>query len=104
MNIIVKRTDEVKGDFTSTYSIDKKDIEDKTIQDLLVYISENYDKSLGYYSHSVCNRGICMRCIIRVNGKNTISCTTKVPDVDEIILEPASNREVIRDLVTVDNR
>ncbi len=45
-----------------------------------------------------------MRCIIRVNGKNTISCTTKVPDEDEIILEPASNREVIRDLVTVDNR
>ncbi len=45
-----------------------------------------------------------MRCIIRVNGKNIISCTTKVPDEDEIVLEPASNREVIRDLVTVDNK
>lgn len=87
-----------------TYIAFREDIEGKTIQDLLVYISENYDKSLGYYSHSVCNRGICMRCIIRVNGKNTISCTTKVPDEDKIILEPASNREVIRDLVTVDNR
>ncbi len=104
MNIIIKRSDENKGKFTSSYSINRKDIEGKTIQDLLVYISENYDKSLGFYSHSVCNRSICMRCIISVDGKNVISCTSKVPNKDEIVLGPANKREVIRDLVTVDNR
>ena len=101
MNVIIKRTDENKGNFTSTYTIDRKDIEGKTIQDLLVYISENYDKSLAYHSHSVCNRGICMRCIINVDGKDLIACTTKVPDKDQITLGPASKIEIIRDLVTI---
>lgn len=53
---------------------------------------------------TVCNSGICMRCIINIDGKNAVSCTTTVPDKDQIVLGPVSNREVIRDLVTVDNR
>lgn len=45
-----------------------------------------------------------MRCIINIDGKNAVSCTTTVPDKDQIVLGPVSNREVIRDLVTVNNK
>ena len=45
-----------------------------------------------------------MRCIVTIDGKKAVSCTTKVPDKDQIVLGPVSNREVIRDLVTVDNK
>ena len=31
-----------------------------TVMDLLDYISQNIDPSLGYYRHSVCNHGVSM--------------------------------------------
>lgn len=68
-----------------------------TVMDVLEYLFEHNDSSLGFYSHSVCNHGICGRCSVRINGKVKLACTT-LADCDELLLEPASN-EVIKDLV-----
>lgn len=69
-----------------------------TIMDVLDYIALNLDSSLSYYRHSVCNQGICARCLIKVNGKVELACTRKVVE-DELTLEPRSDK-VIKDLVT----
>ena len=70
-----------------------------TITELLKRISREFDPSLGYFMHSACNRGVCKRCMIRLNGKPVLACRTIVPNVGNVILEPANKKKVIRDLV-----
>jgi len=69
-----------------------------TALDILKYIYENLDSSLAFFSHSVCNHGICGRCAMKINGKVKLSCTYLVTE-NELILEP-KNKKVVRDLVT----
>lgn len=71
-----------------------------TIMDLLDYISLNYDSSISYYKHSVCNHGVCGRCGISVNGKTKLACLEIANDYEELILEPIKTKEVVKDLVT----
>lgn len=71
-----------------------------TVMDVLDYISEHLDPTLGYYRHSACNHGICGRCLLTVNGKATLACTARVDPSAGLKLEPAPGREVVRDLVT----
>jgi len=70
---------------------------DKTIMQALEYITLNQDPSLGYYAHSVCNQGICARCLVKANGKSVYMCLEKVGEED-LLLEPI-NDKVVRDLV-----
>ncbi|MDR1212396.1 MAG: hypothetical protein LBK40_09225 [Spirochaetaceae bacterium] len=70
-----------------------------SVMQVLDYIYEKLDHSLAYYRHSACCQGICGRCAVKLNGKNTLACTAKVePEAERLLLEPAG-KNVIRDLV-----
>lgn len=71
-----------------------------TVMDVLDYILRNYDCSLSYYRHSICNHGICGRCLIKVNGKVCLACIHKVSNNDDLLIEPVPNKKIIKDLVT----
>ena len=85
--------------YQSEYEIDNYATQGMTVMDLLVYITENIDPTLGIYSHSVCNHGICKRCAIRINGMAALACTARVKDYDSLHLAPPNESHVVRDLV-----
>ncbi len=66
-----------------------------TVLNVLDYIQESCDRSLAYYKS--CRIGKCTGCLVEVNGKNKLACTTLAKDGMKI--GPAKERRVIRDLV-----
>lgn len=70
-----------------------------TVMDVLQAISDRQDPTLTYYRHSMCNHGICARCMMAVNGKVCLACTERVETYDELHIAPVPNKAVIRDLV-----
>lgn len=69
-----------------------------TAMDALDYIYQNVDGTLAYYDHAACKLGICARCTGRVNGKPGLLCQVDV--CDNMVIEPASNKHIVRDLVS----
>lgn len=67
-----------------------------TVLSVLDYIQENYDRSLAYYES--CRIGRCSGCIVEIDGKNKLACTTLAKDGMKI--GPTKGHRVIRDLVT----
>ena len=66
-----------------------------SVLNVLTYISENLDPTLGFYSS--CRIGKCMGCQMVVNGKAKLACTT--PVMGDMVLEPLRRFKVIKDLV-----
>ncbi len=66
-----------------------------TVLNVLDYTHENYDRSLAYYKS--CRIGKCTGCLVEVDGKNKLACTTLARDGMKV--GPAKKRRVIRDLV-----
>jgi succinate dehydrogenase/fumarate reductase iron-sulfur protein len=66
-----------------------------SILNVLVYIAENLDPTLGFYSS--CRIGKCAGCQVVANGKVRLACVTLVEG--DITLEPLRKFKVIRDLV-----
>lgn len=66
-----------------------------SILNVLNYIADNLDPSLGYYSS--CRIGKCNGCAIVANGKNRLACTT--PVLGDLELEPLKRFKIIKDLV-----
>lgn len=102
MNVSAERYRPLEQDYVrSVYKIEDRVTGGMTVMDLLDYISQNIDPSLGYYRHSVCNHGVCGRCLLRVNGKPVLACTARVRDYGgELLLQPAEGARPVRDLVT----
>ena len=48
---------------------------------------------------STCFKGQCGSCLVRVNGKDVLGCTTLVKPGEAVIIEPHSKFKVIRDAV-----
>jgi len=48
---------------------------------------------------SMCFKGACGGCLVRLNGTDILGCSTLVQPGEEIKLEPHSGYEPIRDLV-----
>lgn len=69
-----------------------------SVLNLLLYIHQHMDRSLAYRNY-FCNLGLCMSCLICLNGKNVRGCTESVDPGDTVTIEPAAGYEVIRDLV-----
>ena len=70
-----------------------------TVLEALLLVYRNEEDSLGFrYS---CTVGRCLSCLMRMNGRNIVSC--REPLVDHALLEPLPNRGVIRDLATPDS-
>jgi fumarate reductase iron-sulfur subunit len=65
-----------------------------TLLQALFYIKQNIDSSLTF--DSGCKSAVCGACSVRVNGKETLACATKINDND--LIEPLKNLEVLRDL------
>lgn len=70
-----------------------------SVMDLLDDITRNIDPTLGYYTHSRCDRGVCARCAVRVNGKTGLACRMPIPPDGDIRIEPAGRGQTVRDLV-----
>jgi len=71
-----------------------------TLLELLGLIARYYDHSLSFLNHSNCNRGVCKRCMVRLNGKVVLACNEVVSEGMEIRVEPVNATRVVRDLVT----
>ena len=73
-----------------------------TVLDGLIKIREEVDGTLAL--RCSCRSAICGSCTMRINGHAMLACKTKVLDAmphagGPIIVEPAGNMEVIKDLV-----
>lgn len=81
----------------SVYELPFSKNEGRTVLSIIRYIHENIDPTLSYFSHCVCDRGICGRCLMDVNGKKQLACAF-VPDTDELVINPKNNNH-FKDLV-----
>jgi succinate dehydrogenase/fumarate reductase iron-sulfur protein len=76
------------------YEIEKE--EKMSVLSALQHIQRQVDGTLsinGYY----CYRKLCTVCMLRINGKNRLSCRTLVED--EMTIEPVKQYPLIKDLV-----
>ena len=69
-------------------------VKDSSVLDVLNYIYENLDPSLGFYAS--CRRGCCGRCNMKINGKTRLACAELV--TGDLKLEPVKLDKVVRDL------
>ena len=70
-----------------------------TVMQILDEIFQKLDPTIGYYKHSACYHGKCLRCTVRLNQKVVLACQTFVPNEGTIQLDPVSKKRLIRDLV-----
>lgn len=68
------------------------------VLDVLEYICENIDPSLNFRVY-LCRDAMCNTCFAKVNGKSRLTCLEKVPEEGELVIEPAGNFGLIRDLM-----
>lgn len=72
-----------------------------TVLDALIQVREEVDQTLAL--RCSCRSAICGSCAMRINHRARLACKTKVitlaPDGQEIVVEPAGNMPVIKDLV-----
>ena len=66
-----------------------------SVLNVLNHIYENLDPSLGYYAS--CDRGVCGRCTMTVNGHSALACTKLVEG--DVVIGPLRGRPLIRDLL-----
>lgn len=83
--------------YYKSYEVDVKAEDRMTIMDLFLYISENLDGTLSFFSHSACQHGICGRCAVRCNGRAVLACE-KVLEGEDVTIDPVKT-PVVKDLV-----
>lgn len=97
--IKVKRYDGEKS-FIQEYKVPIED--NTTLLSALFKIKDEKDPSLTFRAQ--CRSAICGTCTVKVGDKHILACKTKVKDLldenGEVLVEPAGNLPVIRDLVT----
>lgn len=72
--------------------------ESLTVLVILQTIQKEIDPTLAF-RNSLCNRGVCGSCFLKVNGKTVRGCKTLVSPGEEVTIEPVPNYPLIRDLV-----
>ena len=74
----VARKPSAQAEWTfDVYQIPNRD--GMTVLDLMRYIADHLDGTFAFYDHA-CKRGFCGSCLVKVNGKNSLSCRMLVPD------------------------
>ncbi len=69
------------------------------VLDLIKYIHEELDPTFAYRRH-ICRDDVCMGCLISINGKVQLACSTPLePGRMEYHLAHAKTFPLIRDLV-----
>ncbi|MCI0500948.1 MAG: 2Fe-2S iron-sulfur cluster-binding protein [Epsilonproteobacteria bacterium] len=74
------------------YTIDEKVT---NLLDAFIFIKENFNKSFSF--NYGCRSGNCGSCSVRVNGVETLACTTSFSSLD--LIEPLKNLPIIKDLI-----
>jgi len=81
------------------YTVDMP--ENATVLDSLIEVREYHDGTLAL--RCSCRSAICGSCNCRINGRARLACKTQISSVagenGEIVVEPAGNMPVIKDLV-----
>ncbi|WP_457643521.1 succinate dehydrogenase/fumarate reductase iron-sulfur subunit [Persephonella sp.] len=99
VNIKVKRFDGNR-EWIDEYRVDID--ERTTLVEVLMNIHDNVDPTLSFRVQ--CRAAICGTCAVKVNGeRHILACKTKVKELvkeGEVFVEPISNVDVIKDLVT----
>jgi succinate dehydrogenase/fumarate reductase-like Fe-S protein len=86
------------GPTESIYLLDYH--EGMTLHNALHYIYKTLDPTVAFRPYK-CNKGICMSCLVSVNGKRQQACTTFLNPGDHLLIEPNSAGPLIRDLATI---
>jgi len=73
---------------------------DKSISvlNLLNYIHQNLDQSLAYRNY-FCHLGVCLSCLLHIDGRNIRGCSKIVNPGDSVTIEPPTGYKLARDLV-----
>jgi succinate dehydrogenase / fumarate reductase, iron-sulfur subunit len=66
-----------------------------TIMNVFDYVHQNIDRSLSFYKS--CRIGKCTGCIVEVDGKNRLACTTLAEDGMKV--GPQKAKSVIKDVM-----
>ena len=82
-----------RGDDFEVFEVENKN---QTILEILDEIRDKQDRSLTY--RSFCRSSICGTCAVRINGVSKLACKTRA-EGEEIVIEPLSRVNVIKDLV-----
>jgi succinate dehydrogenase/fumarate reductase-like Fe-S protein len=69
-----------------------------SVLNLLHLIHQNLDRTLAYRNY-FCHLGVCLSCLLHIDGKNLKGCTKTVNPGDTVTIEPPKGYTVIRDLV-----
>lgn len=69
-----------------------------TVLAILRYIFRSLDPSLAFRDYD-CYQGVCMSCLMVINGKQLRACSTLVEPGQEVTIEPISGHPLIKDLV-----
>ncbi len=98
----VKRFDPEAPDTSDRYQQYELDMpESATVLDSLIEAREYQDGTLAM--RCSCRSAICGSCAMRVNGRARLACKTQVRNLvdegEEVVVEPAGNLPVIKDLV-----
>jgi succinate dehydrogenase / fumarate reductase iron-sulfur subunit len=76
----------------------RRDHHDRMILDSLMRIKAEVDDSLSF--RRSCREGVCGSDGMNINGKNGLTCITRIDDVEQpILLRPLPGIPVIRDLI-----
>ena len=70
-----------------------------TLHRALEYIYNELDPTIAFRPFR-CGKGICMSCLVSVNGERKQGCITFLRPGDRLLIEPERRHPVIRDLVT----
>jgi succinate dehydrogenase/fumarate reductase-like Fe-S protein len=90
---IVRATDSTGEPRSDQFEL--PDMEQASISNALQYINRHLDGSVAYYLS--CRRGMCVCCVVKVNGKTQTACV--VPVADGMVIEPVLNDLLVRDTV-----
>jgi len=100
VEIRIRRAGPLQSESTgdSVYTLEYQ--EGVTLHDALLYIYREIDPTIAFRPYR-CNKGVCMSCLVSVNGKKQQACTTFLNPDDRILVGPNIGRPVVRDLVTI---
>lgn len=74
--------------------------EGMTLYSALEEVYKLIDQSIAFRRYR-CGKGVCMSCVVSVNGERKQACTTLLMPGECVFVEPDSARPLVRDLVTI---
>jgi succinate dehydrogenase / fumarate reductase iron-sulfur subunit len=99
----IRRFDPESGETAYWANYDVELDPERSVLDGILQVKDREDASLAI--RCSCRAAICGSCGVRINGKSSLACNTRISDAAErapdgaIVVEPMGNMPVIKDLV-----